>query len=82
MCYANSAKKRIFGFANSNRKIKPNDGICFYLGGVGFIGCAMVKSSPRFDPTLISENFPWVFDVDDVELFFDEPSDIPVLFSE
>jgi hypothetical protein len=72
------SKRKVFGFTNYGKRIgiTPGDEICFYLSGIGIAGKARVASSVKADSSVISEDYPWIFEVSNVELFTNRPIEI------
>jgi hypothetical protein len=66
-----------FGERTPRRKeLKAGDRMCFYAVGKGVVAHAKVGSAPqkqRHPKVRHSDKYPWVFKVDDVELYLDEP---------
>jgi hypothetical protein len=66
-----------FGERTPRRKeLKAGDRMCFYAAGKGVVAHATVGSAPqkqRHPKVRHSDKYPWVFKVDDVELYLDEP---------
>lgn len=69
-----------FGEKTPGRKrLKVGDRMCYYAAGKGVVAHAKVGSVPQkhLHPKVRhSDKYPWVFKVEDVELYLDEP--IPV----
>jgi hypothetical protein len=67
--------KKVFGFSSGvhRRTIDVGDWLCFYAKGVGVVGYARVLTPIRKDASVISARYPWVFDLTDVNLDFEEP---------
>lgn len=69
---------KIFGYRENTpgRKIiKPGDLICIYEAGNGIVADAEVASYPeKFEhPALDFDTFPWVFNLKNVNFYFDKP---------
>jgi hypothetical protein len=66
-----------FGERTAGRKhIKPGDWICFNASGKGVVAHAQVKTRPehKVDPRVRhADKYPWVFELDNVSLYLDEP---------
>lgn len=66
-----------FGERTPGRKhIKPGDWMCFYATQNGIVGHARVTSQPerKHHPKVVHpEEFPWVFSLDSVEIYIDDP---------
>ena len=75
--YVGQAHVYAFGDTTPGRKrIKPGDWICFYGLRKGVIAHARVVSFPekREDsPIRNSKRYPWVFDLDSVNLYLEKP---------
>jgi len=68
----------IYAFAQNTpgrKRIKPGDWICFYATGKGVVAHARVGSVPQqqIHPKVRhSDKYPWVFKVEDVQLYLNE----------
>lgn len=66
-----------FGERTPGRKhIQPDDWICFYASGKGVVGHARITSVPKKEPhpkVRHSEKYPWVFHLDNPELYLEDP---------
>jgi hypothetical protein len=66
-----------FGDRTPGRKdIKPGDWICFYATQNGIVAHAEITSEARNEPhesVLFPERYPWVFNVDNVKIYIDNP---------
>lgn len=68
--------RRIYAFGEhtpGRKSLKPGDWICFYATGSGVVASAKVKTMPERKPIVISEKYPWVFEVESPSLFLDKP---------
>lgn len=67
-----------YGDRTPGRKtIKPKDKICFYATGKGVMADAIVASYPErrmHEGIKDIENFPWIFDLKDPNLYFENPT--------
>jgi hypothetical protein len=61
---------KLFGFKAglAKRKVRPGDRICFYFPGKGIIAQATSKTEPKLEPRKISSDYPWVIELDEVEV--------------
>lgn len=71
-------ERKLYGFGDKTpgrKKIETGDWICFYASGKGVIAHARVASNPEKKPeiTLIPDRFPWIFQLDNTELYIDNP---------
>jgi len=70
---------RIYAFGESTpgrKRLRPGDWICFYASGNGVIADAKVISAPEKKPdsrVRRPEEYPWVFHLDDVHLYLNDP---------
>ena len=75
--YVGQYKTYAFGDTTPGRKrIKPGDWICFYISRKGVVGHAKVVTFPETRATSPIRNpkrYPWVFDLDSVSLYLEEP---------
>lgn len=58
------------------RELKAGDRMCFYATGKGVVAHASVSSAPQkqLHPSVrYSDKYPWIFRVEGVQLYFDEP---------
>jgi len=58
------------------RELKAGDRMCFYATGKGVVAHASVSSAPQkqLHPSVRhSDKYPWIFRVEGVQLYFDEP---------
>jgi hypothetical protein len=66
-----------FGWRSTGRKLlKAGDWVCFYMAKKGVVGQARVISPPTetvHDWTPYPERYPWVFTLENVQLYFDQP---------
>jgi len=79
-------KEKIYAFGErtpGRRHLKPGDWICFYATTKGVVGHARITSRPekKVHPSVLQpERFPWVFGLDSVRLYLDNPIVIDSLF--
>jgi len=72
-------QERIYAFGErtpGRKHLKPGDWICFYATGKGVVGHARVVSTPEknLHPAVRnSEMYPWVFRLDEAQLYLEEP---------
>lgn len=67
--------------ASGRKSVKPGDWLCFYSSGKGVIAHARVKSPLKAEqiPHIAHlKNYPWVFHVDGVKLYPNDPVAIDV----
>ncbi len=58
------------------KELKPGDMICFYASGMGVAAHARVRTRPqkKEHPSVRDpEGYPWVFEVEEPKLYYDEP---------
>jgi hypothetical protein len=56
--------------------LKPGDWICFYATAKGVVAHARVASVPKrrkHNKVRQTEEYPWVFDLNDSQLYLDTP---------
>ncbi len=66
--------RKMWGLGDHTRgrkSMRAGDYVCFYGGKGRIIGQARIKTKPVRDPTVISSQFPWVFQLEDVRIFAD-----------
>jgi hypothetical protein len=72
-------QERIYAFGErtpGRKHLKPGDRICFYATGKGVVAHARVISAPEKKPhhrVRQPERYPWVFRLDNITLYLDEP---------
>lgn len=70
-------KAYAFGWkAHGRKSLKVGDWICFYIAKRGIVGHAKVISPPQetiHDWIPHAERFPWVFNLEDVQLYLPHP---------
>lgn len=72
-------KEKIYAFGErtpGRKHLKLGDWICFYAAGKGVVAHAKVASAPQYEihPKITHpEKYPWVFRVEKVQLYLNEP---------
>lgn len=72
-------KEKIYAFGErtpGRKHIKQGDWICFYATTKGVVAHAKVRNSPEKNPhpkVRNSKQYPWVFQLEDVKLYLDNP---------
>lgn len=72
-------RERIYAFGErtpGRKHLKSGDWICFYATGKGVVAHAKVTSAPERKPhrrVRHPERYPWVFRLDNIDLYLDEP---------
>ena len=73
--------RRIFGFGEhtrGRRSMNQGDHVCFYSKQTGIFAHAKVKTKPRLDSSVISEDYPYFYELDEASVFLKRP-DVEIL---
>lgn len=69
------SEMNVFGFRSTRvgKGLKGGDRLCFYAGPKGIIADARAASPISYDPKLISSLYPYVFRIENVSLYLENP---------